>query len=59
MDFIVIGMPPTDGIGPSRNWDGCGMPGPDGQASAEFRAAADLEDSTEMHRMTPGAVLPG
>ena len=30
----------------------------DGEAVAELRSAADLEDSTEKHPVTPGAVLP-
>ena len=30
----------------------------DAEAVAELRAAADLEDSTEKHPVTPGAVLP-
>ncbi|HUJ44918.1 MAG TPA: hypothetical protein VLW52_15070 [Opitutaceae bacterium] len=30
----------------------------DGEAVADLRSAADLEDSTEKHPVTPGAVLP-
>jgi hypothetical protein len=30
----------------------------DAEAVAELRSAADLEDSTEKHPVTPGAVLP-